>query len=66
MLVDGGNQVSLTKSMIMYSCHLYNTCACLCVCVCQTRVELVKLLEPFDLAEAFGRIAFSCPDNEVR
>ena len=29
-------------------------------------MELVQLLEPFDQAEAFGRIAFSCSDDEVK
>ena len=28
-------------------------------------LELVKLVEPVDRAEAFGRIAFSCPRAEV-
>ena len=28
-------------------------------------LELVKLAEPLDHAEAFGRIAFSCPRAEV-
>ena len=28
-------------------------------------LELVKLAEPIDHAEAFGRIAFSCPRAEV-
>jgi catechol-2,3-dioxygenase len=31
----------------------------------QAMLELVKLAEPIDHAEAFGRIAFSCPQAEV-
>ena len=31
----------------------------------QAMIELVKLAEQIDHAEAFGRIAFSCPRAEV-
>ena len=31
----------------------------------QARLELVQISESIDRAEAFGRIAFSCPKAEV-
>ncbi len=31
----------------------------------QARLELVQMTEPINRAEAFGRIAFSCPKAEV-
>lgn len=31
----------------------------------QCKLELKNIGEPVDHAEAFGRIAFSCPTNEV-
>ena len=46
--------VSATKCMF-----IYNTV------IVQARLELVQMTEPINRAEAFGRIAFSCPKAEV-
>ncbi len=44
------------------------TCRYNCVSIVwfQTRLELIQLTEPLDRAEASGRVAFSCPDAEVK
>jgi len=39
--------------------------ATLCYHADQAKLELVQIVKPVDRAEAFGRIAFSCPRTEL-